>query len=111
MRIAGAWEALPADGLAAFDALEDLVSATGDFQLYRQTLKLRGHAATVPMLSVGLHDLTVAYQRSANGQLLPNGMLSAAFVARMGGPLRELLQFQCVISSSKFSCGGETDLC
>jgi hypothetical protein len=96
VRLTAAWQALPADGLAAFDALEDLLSAAGDFQLYRQTMKLRGNAATVPILSVCLHDLTVAYQRGAHGCLLANGMLSAAFMTRVGAPLRELLQFQYV---------------
>ena len=94
VRLAAAWETLPADGLAAFDALEDLLSAAGNFQLYRQTLKLRGTQPIVPVLSIALHDLTVANQRGQNAFLLPNGMLSAASVARIGTPLRELQQFQ-----------------
>lgn len=98
VRLAAAWQALPADGLAAFDALEDLLSASGNFQLYRQTLTLRANQPTVPVLSICLHDLTVAYQRGAQASLLPNGMLSAAFVARLGNPLRALFKLQYAIS-------------
>lgn len=104
VRLTAAWEALPSDSLNAFDALEELMSATADFQLYRQTLKLRGTRPIVPVLSISLHDLTVAYQRNAPSRLLANGMLSAAFVARLGATVREFLQFQCVAKeASKIS--------